>query len=259
MADDALTYGQYLKVPELLSLQVCLSSPPHHDETLFIIIHQVYELWFRLLLHEVDSAVSHLEADRVEEATRLLRRVVEVQRLLVQQVRILETMRPQDFLGFRNHLNPASGFQSVQFRELEFALGLKNPEIVAHLVAPPEQTQALRARLERLSVREALECLLVRKGLCATGDHEGRLRALVAVYERSEEFKDLNALCEVLIETDECLLLWRSHHILMVERMIGAKRGTGGSEGVGYLRTTLPKQAFPDLWQARTLLADQRP
>jgi len=259
MADNTLTYGQYLKVPELLSLQVCLSSPPHHDETLFIIIHQVYELWFRLLLHEVDSAVAHLEADGVEEATRLLRRVVEVQRLLVHQVRILETMRPQDFLGFRNHLNPASGFQSVQFRELEFALGLKDREIVSRLVAPLEQTRNLRARLERVSVREALEGLLVRRGLCKSADPEGRLQALVSVYERSEELKDLNSLGEVLIEADECLLLWRSHHILMVERMIGAKRGTGGSEGVGYLRTTLPKRAFPDLWQARPLLADERP
>src|ERR1700741_3256094 len=126
MPEAPLTYGRYLKIPELLGLQQVRSSPPQHDEPLFIIIHQVYELWFRLVLHEIDSAVAHLRGARVVEATRLLRRVVEIQRLLVQQVRVLETMRPQDFLGFRYHLNPASGFQSVQFRELEFLIGLKN-------------------------------------------------------------------------------------------------------------------------------------
>src|ERR1700694_2733076 len=125
MPERPLPSGDYLKVPKLLELQKALSSPPHHDEPLFIIIHQVYELWFKLALHEVDSAVAHLGEGRVGEATRLLRRVVEVQHLLINQVRILETMRPQDFLGFRYHLNPASGFQSVQFRELEFLLGLK--------------------------------------------------------------------------------------------------------------------------------------
>src|SRR2546428_4208222 len=147
MPERPLAYGEYLKVPELLELQKMLSSPPHHDEPLFIIIHQVYELWFKLVLHEVDSAAAHLRADRVGEATRLLRRVVEIQRLLVSQVRILETMRPQDFLGFRYHLNPASGFQSVQFRELEFALGLKDKDIHAHLVSTPAEAARLRDRL----------------------------------------------------------------------------------------------------------------
>src|SRR2546427_12015188 len=142
-----LTYGKYLKVPELLSLQEGLSSPPHHDEPLFIIIHQVYELWFKLALHEVDSAVAHLAEGRVGEATRLLRRVVEVQHLLISQVRILETMRPQDFLGFRYHLNPASGFQSVQFRELEFLLGLKDPAVCGRLVCEPEEADRLQRRV----------------------------------------------------------------------------------------------------------------
>ena len=263
-----LTYGKYLKVPELLSLQEGLSSPPHHDEPLFIIIHQVYELWFKLALHEVDSAVAHLAEGRVGEATRLLRRVVEVQHLLISQVRILETMRPQDFLGFRYHLNPASGFQSVQFRELEFLLGLKDPAVCGRLVCEPEEADRLQRRLAAPSLTDAVDDLLVRRGFPrepapasprggASEPEEWRLQALVRIYEEPEAHADLVALCEVLIEMDECLALWRAHHVQMVERMIGAKRGTGGSEGVAYLRSTLPKRAFPDLWRVRSHLGQE--
>jgi len=262
-----LTYGDYLKVPELLQLQNVLSSPAHHDEPLFIIIHQVYELWFKLILHEVDSAAAHLRADRVGEATRLLRRVVEVQRLLVTQVHILETMRPQDFLGFRYHLNPASGFQSVQFRELEFTLGLKDADIHKHLVSTPEEADRLRARLAAPSMGDVFDELLVRRGFpqdpppqSAPGGRaqpeEWRLAALVRVYE-DEDYADLLALAEVLVEIDECLALWRAHHVQMVERMIGSRRGTGGSEGVAYLQSTLPKRAFPDLWRVRTRIGEE--
>ena len=249
-----LTYGKYLKIPELLSLQQGLASPAHHDEPLFIIIHQVYELWFKLILHEIDSAREHLGADRVVEATRLLRRVVEVQRLLVQQVRILETMRPQDFLGFRYHLNPASGFQSVQFRELEFVLGLKDPTVLQRLDCEAAEKQRLAARLEQPTLADAFDELL-RRRLGGQGE-DWRLKALVAVYEDAERHADLNALAEVLIEMDECLALWRAHHVQMVERMIGAKRGTGGSAGVAYLASTLGKRAFPDLWAARTHIGE---
>jgi tryptophan 2,3-dioxygenase len=251
-----MTYGQYLKIPELLELQQGLSDPEHHDEPLFIIIHQVYELWFKLILHEMDSAQRHLEADKPIEATRLLRRVVEVQRLLVQQVRILETMRPQDFLGFRYHLNPASGFQSVQFRELEFMLGLKDAAVIQRLDCLPEERARLQKRLEEPSLSDAVDGLLRRRGLGGSGE-DWRLQALVRVYEEAEAHADLNALAETLIEIDECLALWRAHHIQMVERMIGAKRGTGGSAGVGYLATTLAKRAFPDLWTARTHIGEE--
>jgi tryptophan 2,3-dioxygenase len=255
-----LTYGEYLKVPELLELQKELSSPKHHDEALFIIIHQVYELWFKLILHEVDSAVGHLQGDRVGEGTRLLRRVVEVQRLLIHQVRILETMRPQDFLGFRYHLNPASGFQSVQFRELEFTLGLKDPEMAARLSCSAAESERLRRRLEAPSVGDALDALMARRGLLvAPADGERRLGALVRIYEDEQRHPDLNALCEVLIEMDECLALWRAHHVQMVERMIGSRRGTGGSEGVTYLKSTLPKRAFPDLWAVRARIGADSP
>jgi tryptophan 2,3-dioxygenase len=269
MADKGLTYGEYLRIPELLGLQKALSDPAHHDEPLFIIIHQVYELWFKLVLHEVDTAAGELDQDRLYEGTRLLRRVVEIQRLLIHQVRILETMRPQDFLGFRYHLNPASGFQSIQFREIEFRLGLKNPAVLGHLVCDPSEKQRLEARLAQPSLGDVVDALLVRQGLGPAGapphaivsgpveEHDWRLDALVRIYEEPEAHAELLALCEVLIEMDECLALWRAHHVQMVERMIGGKRGTGGSAGVGYLQTTLPKRAFPDLWRVRTRLGQE--
>jgi tryptophan 2,3-dioxygenase len=268
MPERPLTYGDYLKVPELLALQKALSSPAHHDEPLFIIIHQVYELWFKLILHEVDAAAAHMRADRVGESTRLLRRVVEIQRLLVNQVRILETMRPQDFLGFRYRLNPASGFQSMQFRELEFALGLKDPEIHAHLVSSPAEAARLQGRLVAPSLGDVFDELLVRRGFPreppqpnAPGGRsqpeEWRVQALARIYEDPDAYPDLLALAEVMVEMDECLALWRAHHVQMVERMIGAKRGTGGSEGVAYLQSTLPKRAFPDLWRVRTRIGQE--
>jgi tryptophan 2,3-dioxygenase len=269
MADKPLTYATYLKVPELLELQTSLSSPAHHDEALFIIIHQVYELWFKLILHEVDSAGEEIEQDHVYEGTRLLRRVVEVQRLLIHQVRILETMRPQDFLGFRYHLNPASGFQSIQFREIEFLLGLKNPAVLEHLVCDATERQRLEARLTAPSVSDVFDALLARRGLRPPGapaqavssgpshEEDWRVDALVRIYEDPETHADLLALCEVLIEIDECLSLWRAHHVQMVERMIGSLRGTGGSAGVTYLQSTLPKRAFPDLWRVRTRLGQE--
>jgi tryptophan 2,3-dioxygenase len=265
MADASLTYGRYLKVPELLSLQTGQSSPPHHDEPLFIIIHQVYELWFKLLLHEVDSAIELLAADKLPEATRLLRRVAEVQRLLVEQVKILETMRP--FLGFRYHLNPASGFQSVQFRELEFLLGLKDRGLLARIVSEPDERARLERRLAGASLGDAFDALLERRGfakqpaVAAPDGHsqpeDWRLAALLAIYGDPDRYADLSSLCEVLVDIDEALALWRAHHVQMVERMIGAKRGTGGSDGVGYLRSTLPKRAFPDLWRVRSHIGQE--
>jgi tryptophan 2,3-dioxygenase len=256
MTDRPLTYGTYLKVPELLSLQQSRSSPAHHDEPLFIIIHQVYELWFKLLLHEIDSAIEHLGADRLGEATRLLRRVVEVQRVLVSQVKVLETMRPQDFLGFRYHLNPASGFQSVQFREVEFVLGLKDARVLEQLRSEPEEAARLAERLGAPSVADAFDALLRRRGFPGPAE-EWRIEALVRIYEAPEAHADLLALAEVLVDIDESLSIWRAHHVQMVERMIGSKRGTGGSDGVAYLRSTLPKRAFPDLWRVRTRIGEE--
>src|SRR5262245_32573116 len=205
-----------------------------------------------------------LAGDAVSEATRLLRRVVEVQRVLVEQVKVLETMRPQDFLGFRYHLNPASGFQSVQFRELEFALGLKDRALLASLVCEAAERARLEARLSAPSLSDAFDRLLERRGFAKTPaepapdgrsqPEDWRLNALLAVYGEPGRHADLGSLAEVLVDIDEALALWRAHHVQMVERMIGAKRGTGGSDGVGYLRSTQAKRAFPDLWRVRTHL-----
>lgn len=255
MPEPKPTYGSYLKIPELLGLQTALSDPPHHDETLFIIIHQVYELWFKQILHELDTAIAALRRIDIAEATRLLRRVVEIERILVAQIKVLETMRPQDFLGFRYHLNPASGFQSVQFRELEFALGMKNEALMDAIHATDAEKARLRARFDAPSIREALDAVLRARGAWRDGDD--RARALAAICLNPSEHVDLNALFEVMIEIDENLAQWRAHHVLMVARMIGDKRGTGGSEGVHYLKTTLDKRAFPELWKARNLLGGE--
>src|SRR5438552_6800288 len=207
MAEKPLSYATYLKVPEMLALQEALSTPAHHDEALFIISRQVYELWLKLILHELDTSTAALHADRAREASRLLRRVVEIQRLLVQQVRILETMRPQDFLGFRYHLNPASGFQSIQFREVEFRLGLKSAAVFDHLVCEAGERRRLEARLGAPSLSDVFDALLVRRGLGPPGapgqavssgtsrEEDWRLEALVRVYEQPEAHADLLALC----------------------------------------------------------------
>ncbi len=262
-----LSYNKYLRVPELIDLQTRLSSPAHHDELLFIIIHQVYELWFKQILHELDAAIRLMGEDRPAAATRALRRVAEIEKLLIHQIQILETMTPISFLGFRDELNPASGFQSMQFREIEFSSGLKDESILRSFHNDEFAHKRLRQRMNAPTLGDAFWALLRRRGFDAPADdapHEPkerrsnrsrRVRAVVEILthfeKRGEEFQ----LAEALLEHDESFSLWRSHHIKMVERMVGAKRGTGGSEGVGYLRTTLEKNFFPELWEARTYLS----
>jgi tryptophan 2,3-dioxygenase len=247
-------------------LQICLSDPAHHDELLFITVHQAYELWFKQILHELDAASLAMREDRAAAATRALARAVEIEKLLVAQIHILETMTPINFLGFRDQLNPASGFQSMQFREIEFASGLKDAGIIRAFSDDEFATERLRARLDAPTLGEEFFALLARRGMDAPLDdasqteearHESYARRVRAVLEvvthfelRYEEFQ----LSESLIAHDEFFSLWRYHHVKMVERMLGTKRGTGGSEGVGYLKTTLDKKFFPELWEARTYL-----
>ena len=261
-----LSYNKYLRVADLIGLQECLSDPAHHDELLFITIHQAYELWFKQILHELDAALVMMNEDRLAAAARTLRRVVEIEKLLVNQIHILETMSPISFLGFRDQLNPASGFQSMQFREIEFASGLKHQSLLNEFRNDEFAYGRLQKRFEALSLADAFFAALRRRGLEApavedAADEQERsrrygkrtqavLEILTHFEERYEEFQ----LAEALLEHDEFFSLWRSHHIKMVERMVGTKRGTGGSEGVGYLRTTLDKKFFPELWEARTHL-----
>lgn len=261
-----LSYNKYLRVPDLIALQECLSSPVHHDELLFITIHQTYELWFKQILHEVDAAICQINEDRAAAAVRSLRRICEIEKVLVNQIHILETMTPISFLGFRDQLNPASGFQSMQFREIEFSSGLKSQEILDSFREDEFAHARLATRFNGPTLSDAFYALLRRRGLDAPADdpslspeerqrlYQRRTRAVLEVLthfeERSEEFQ----LAEVLIEHDEYFSLWRFHHVKMVERMVGAKPGTGGSEGIGYLRTTLDQKFFPELWEARTYL-----
>jgi tryptophan 2,3-dioxygenase len=261
-----LSYNSYLRVEDLIRLQDCRSDPAHHDELLFITIHQTYELWFKQILHELDAAILQMDSDRGFTAARTIQRVVEIEQILVQQIHILETMTPISFLGFRDELNPASGFESMQFREIEFISGLKDEGILQNFREDEFAFARLQERMNRTTLPESLFAFLRRRGLDAPAD-EGAMdererlklygRRTAAVVEilthfetRHEEFQ----LTESLIAHDEYFALWRSHHIKMVERMVGTKRGTGGSEGVGYLRTTLDKKFFPELWEARTYL-----
>jgi len=261
-----LSYNKYLRVPDLIGLQDCLTGPEHHDELLFITVHQAYELWFKQILHELDATVLLMNQDHLHSAARTLRRVVEIEKLLVTQIHILETMTPISFLGFREQLNPASGFQSMQFREIEFASGLKLEGILNEFRNDQFAYERLRKRFENPSLGEIFFAVLRRSGLDAPADdksfsdaerkklYDRRTQAVLEVLTHFEERYKEFQLGEALLEHDEFFLLWRSHHIKMVERMVGAKRGTGGSEGIGYLQTTLGKKFFPELWEARTYL-----
>jgi tryptophan 2,3-dioxygenase len=261
-----LSYNSYLKVQDLIGLQECLSDPKHHDELLFITVHQTYELWFKQILHEIDATVRLMADDRLAAAARALRRVIEIEKLLISQIHILETMTPINFLGFRDELNPASGFQSMQFREIEFASGLKQENILNEFRADAFAYERLRARLEKPSLADGFYGALRARGLDAPADESSlgeqerkrlygkRTQAVLEILTHFESRFEEFQLAEALLEHDEYFSLWRSHHIKMVERMVGTKRGTGGSEGVGYLRTTLEKRFFPELWEARTYL-----
>lgn len=259
-----LSYNKYLRVQDLIALQDCRSV--RHDELLFITVHQAYELWFKQILHELDAAIHLLEEDRIPAATLAVNRIVAIEKLLVNQIHILETMTPISFLEFRDELKPASGFQSMQFREIEFSSGLKDETILGEFANDGFAHDRLQARLTGPTLADSFYRALQRRGLTApllSADagtteqkkaYETRTRAVLEVLTHFEQRYEEFQLAEALLEHDEHFSLWRSHHIKMVERMVGAKRGTGGSEGIGYLKTTLDKKFFPELWEARTYL-----
>jgi tryptophan 2,3-dioxygenase len=246
-----LTYGGYLRLDELLAQQVPQADPPAHDELLFITVHQVYELWFQQLLYELETVRDAMMAGETWRARHLFRRVHAIERLLITQVDILETMTPQDFLEFRANLAPASGFQSVQYRELEFLSGHKDQAFLARFRAI---SAAQRARLERRlaepSLWDAYLHLLVSRGLPAGTDQQ-ILESLRVVAGDRAAHDDLWQLAEGLLTHDELAGLWRARHVVMVERQIGTKSGTGGSTGAPYLRKRVPLRYFPLLWELR--------
>lgn len=262
-----LSYNSYLRVDDLLQLQNFESNPPAHDELLFITIHQAYELWFKQILFELDAVGDRLELNDVYESMRLVQRVLAIERLLVQQIHILETMTPRDFLSFRSVLNPASGFQSIQFREVEFVSGIRRGGVMRGIELTDEQRARLEARLAAPSLRVKFFQMLQRKGfdVDVPADEtvlEGTARdktmnELKRIYENPEKYFHIYSLAEALVEHDQNLLLWRFHHVRVVERLIGTKQGTGGSPGVKYLESTLQKRAFPMLWEVRGMLSDE--
>ncbi len=255
----ALTYGSYIKVDELLALQEPKSSPAEHDEMLFIVIHQVYELWFKLLLHELDKAKRDFSSNDVFGAIATFKRTNKILKTLVGQLDVLETMTPLSFMSFRDRLDTASGFQSMQFRELEYVVGYKRPHVAKAL-----PTEAARARLEqRLTERSLVDHLydlLELRGLSVpaelrqkdvrepTKPNEALQLEIVRAYKTQPE---LVILFELITDFDEGLQEWRYRHVKLVERTIGAKRGTGGSQGVEFLKQSLFLPAFPDLWAVR--------
>lgn len=264
---DQLTYGTYLKVGELLELQETQGEPAMHDELLFITIHQAYELWFKQVLFELAEVERRLVLGDIYEAHRLMTRVIAIEKLLVQQIHILETMAPRDFASFRTLLKPASGFQSVQFREVEFFSGIRDRRVLRGLRLSDEERERLEARITRPSLRTVFFEALQKRGWDVVippeeveleGDARAQtLKALLPMYQNPERHLHLYNLCEAFVEHDQCILLWRFHHVRVVERLIGTKMGTGGSPGVRYLNATLDKRAFSILWEVRGLLDDE--
>jgi tryptophan 2,3-dioxygenase len=262
-ADPAVTYGSYLKVDELLSLQQPRSAGPEHDELLFIVIHQVYELWFKELLHELDRVSRLLTADEPHRAQHTLKRVLTILKVMVAQLDILETMTPLEFLSFRERLEAASGFQSDQFRQIEFALGAKSVTAIARFPEGSRARAALQKRYDEPTLWDAFLHYLKREGYQVPAEQLARdtSRAveasndiqdiLIAIYRNDSKNAEL---CERLVDLDEGIQEWRYRHVKMVERTIGTKHGTGGSSGAAYLVTTLSRPVFPDLWEIRSKL-----
>jgi tryptophan 2,3-dioxygenase len=259
----AATYSKYLKLGELLSLQVPVSDGPEHDETLFIIIHQVYELWFKEMLHELDYLVTLLDRGEVSRALHTLKRILTILKVVVAQVDVLETMTPLEFLSFRHRLDTASGLQSHQFRELEFVIGAKNAKVLDRYDVGSPERKRLEERYNAPTLWDAFLRYLQREGYDVPAAQLSRdPRELVKpdagvqaiLIEAYRKKAATSELCERLVDLDEGLQEWRYRHVKMVERTIGAKMGTGGSAGAAYLMATLNRPIFPDLWAIRSKL-----
>jgi tryptophan 2,3-dioxygenase len=265
MSTSKLTYGSYLKIPELLALQHRVSEPPHHDEMLFILVHQVHELWFKQVLHELEAIRVSLVDDRPLAALKAFKRVHAIQRVLVEQIDVLETMTPQEFNAFRALLRPASGFQSMQFREIEFLSGGGDPRVLVHMDEDPGLAAVAR-RADEQTIYQALLQLLAHRGWAVSSKVATRpprapdaplVQVFREIYERASESPqryELYLLAEAFVDYDELFLHWRARHVRMVERTIGMKQGTGGSDGAQYLQRTLNAKFFPELWEVRTVL-----
>jgi tryptophan 2,3-dioxygenase len=258
------SYGGYLQLGQLLSAQKPRSS--HHDEMLFIIQHQVSELWMKLLVHELTGAIAHVRADELEPCFKILARVKQIQRQLFEQWAVLETLTPSEYVEFRDVLGPASGLQSFQFRAIEFLLGNKNAARVTLHRHDPETEKYLNALLASPSLYDEFLRYLARRGMPVPAEradrdwsqpyerHPGVVAVLKTIYQNREQYWAEYDMCEKLVDVEENFQLWRFRHVKTVERVIGFKRGTGGSAGVAFLRKTLEHSLFPELIDVRTEL-----
>ncbi len=244
-----MTYANYLRLDDLLDAQRPLSGL--HDEMLFIVIHQTKELWLKQMLHEVALATGLVASDKYAEAYKALSRVSRIQAVMTMSWDVLATMTPVDYSAFRHVLGTSSGFQSAQFRELEFRLGIKDPKFLQYQEGGDEGQAALRAALDAPSLWDEANAALARAGF-AIGGSDSIRASWLAVYRAPDAHFDLYQLAEKLVDIDDGLAGWRHKHVLTVERIIGGKTGTGGSAGVAYLASTLTKRAFPELWSLRT-------
>lgn len=256
-AHPAVTYSSYLALDDLLAAQHPRSD--EHDELLFIVIHQTYELWFKQLLHELSWLQQSLESGRTPQAEGTLRRVLTIFKTIVAQVDVLETMTPRQFTSFRGRLAQSSGFQSAQFRELEAVLGRRSPSVFAHYPEGPARDR-IAAAMARPSLYDSFVTYLFRQGYAVearadvAAPVEPRPDVQAALLQAYADDGDAVRVAERLVDLDEGLMEWRYRHVKMVERTIGMKPGTGGSAGAAYLRTTLDQPLFPDLWAIRSSL-----
>jgi len=268
---DRITYGGYLRLDLLLAAQQPISRPVHHDELLFIVQHQVAELWMKLVIHELRAALVHLQADRLGAVQKILARVKQVQRQMFEQWGVLETLTPSEYLEFRHLLGPASGFQSLQYRLIEFLLGNKNADMVRVFAHDPAAQAELRAALEAPSLYDEFLRYLARHGHAIPADMTERdwrvpharderlIPVLQRIYENTSEHWEEYAMAEQLLDIEQSFQLWRFRHMKTVERIIGFRRGTGGSSGVGFLKQALELTFFPELLDVRTELGAPPP
>jgi tryptophan 2,3-dioxygenase len=263
---DRLSYSGYLQLDTLLSAQKPLSDPPDHDEMLFIVQHHVAELWLKLVIHELRAAIAALQRDQLDALQKILARVKVVQRQLAEQWSVLETLTPADYLRFRDVLGPASGFQSLQYRLVEFLLGNKNAAMSAVFAHDAGASAQLQAALTAPSLYDEFLLYLHRRGYpippsCLDRDwtlpHRSEpalIPVFKAIYEDTATHWEAYAACEQLVDVEVSFQLWRFRHMKTVERIIGYRRGTGGSSGVGFLKQALDLTFFPELFEVRTVL-----
>jgi tryptophan 2,3-dioxygenase len=266
-----LDYGGYLGLPTLLSCQKPLSNPPHHDELLFIIQHQTTELWFKLVIHELRAALSMIARDELEASFKVLARVKHIQQQLLSQWSVLATLTPSEYVQFRHVLGPASGIQSLQNRLIEFMLGHKDQRMLAIFRHDSASYAELDAAWRAPGLYDEFLRYLARRGLPVPAEvlsrdvrerhqpHPGVVEALRMVYEQPEKWWDAYEMAEKLVDIDEAQCLWRFRHLKVVQRVIGLKRGTGGTAGVNYLRHIVDDSFFPELWDVRTEIREYRP